>query len=299
MKNFFTLKNIILILASLVLTPSLYAQVDDATSTSSTPNSLLWKIEGPDIKTSYVYGTIHWIPREDFFITESTEEAIDQSEKIVLELDIDDPDFQTDLLQLMTFTDGETLKDYCSEEEYAKLRKAIKGDSAMVEIMMPRFKPILLISRIMDESLTCQDPVNYELYFVEQAQKSDKEIIGLESPADQMAVFDNIPYDEQIDLIIETYIDSAELTGGQMDTLYQYYLAQDIQGLYDLSMSTEVFDDLLTRLFDDRNLDWSQQIPKLCRDYSCFIAVGAGHLAGPRGLLQLLREQDYTVTPMY
>ena len=100
------------------------AQEKAATATATTlvalekaqdNNTLLWKIEGDGIKTSYLYGTIHLIPQADFFITDATKTAMLTSEQVVMELKMDDPNMQMEIMQNAGMKDGSTLDKLISD----------------------------------------------------------------------------------------------------------------------------------------------------------------------------------------
>ena len=84
-----TIKKLVLaIIATLFIAPSLIAQ-----------NSLLYKVEGDNIKTSYVFGTMHMMPKKDFLLEEKVKNAFTTSDLVVMELDMDDPGMQTEMMK--------------------------------------------------------------------------------------------------------------------------------------------------------------------------------------------------------
>ncbi len=90
-------------------------------------NSLLWKIEGKDLESpSYLYGTIHVISQSDFFLTDATKAAFDESQEIVLELDMDDPQMGMQMMQQAGMKDGQTLDKLLPEEDYQQLDSLVK-----------------------------------------------------------------------------------------------------------------------------------------------------------------------------
>lgn len=112
------------------------AQEKAATATATTlvalekaqdNNTLLWKIEGDGIQTSYLYGTIHLIPQADFFIAEATKTAMLTSDQVVMELKMDDPNMQMAIMQNAAMKDGSTLDKLVSEEDYKKVDELLKS----------------------------------------------------------------------------------------------------------------------------------------------------------------------------
>ncbi len=277
----------------------LYCQtVSTTSSTTENENSLLWKVEGNGIQPSYIYGTIHIIPKDDFFLTEETMEAFNESDHIVMELDMDDPNFQMQSVQAMQFTDGTSIKDYCSEEEYKQLGEAIAKFPGVTIDQLSGFKPMMLTSLLQLQLMGNAPIVSYEQELATKAVQSGKEVEGLESIQEQVQIFDHIPYDEQIDQNIKAFIHDVDNTKSQLAALTDAYKTQNIQKLYELILDQTEYEELVPKLLDERNEKWTQQVKSLCTDESCFFAVGAGHLAGEKGFLQLLRNQGYTVTPV-
>lgn len=99
---------------------------DTAGNEQEAMDALLWKIEGKDLtEPSYLYGTIHIISQNDFFLTDATKQAFDESQKVVLELDMDDPQMPMQMMQYANMQDGQTLDQLLSEETYQKLDELV------------------------------------------------------------------------------------------------------------------------------------------------------------------------------
>ena len=95
------------------------------------PNALLWKIEGKGLKEpSYLFGTIHMINKDDYFLPEGLEEAFDNSDKVVFEIDLDDMSDMGSLMGMLTglmMKDGMTLKKLLTPEEYKEVSTYFEG----------------------------------------------------------------------------------------------------------------------------------------------------------------------------
>ena len=258
--------------------------------------SLLWKIEGPDIQTSYLYGTIHMLSQEDFELGDIVEETFGMAEQLVLELDMDDPGMQMAMLQHISMKDGQTLDKLLSEEDYKlldeRLKAAVGAGIQPFNSWMPYLVSTLLLQEVLGES-----PASFEMTFITMAKNAEIEILGLETIEEQLNIFHAMPYEEQVDILTSYLHDPSEMAG-EFDGIIDLYKAQDIEGLRNL-MNEETDTNLpADLLLDRRNENWVPNIIKYAADKTSFIAVGAGHLAGDKGVITLLREAGYTVTPI-
>ena len=90
-----------------------------ATTTSvAQDNTLLYKVEGNGIKTSYVFGTFHMLPKADFVLKDKVKIAFEASELVVMELDMDDPNMQTEMLSVSMISGDDSLQNHMTKEEY-------------------------------------------------------------------------------------------------------------------------------------------------------------------------------------
>lgn len=259
-------------------------------------SSLLWEISGNGIKPSYLMGTFHMLPNEDFLLKDKVKDAFASSEQIVLELDMDDPSMMTKMQQQMMIADGKTLKDFMTEEEAEFLDQKLSEKYGAGLAAMGKLKPLAIASMITVKMMG-EQPASFEFTFISMAKQQKKEILGLETVADQMQVFEDIPYESQLDDIIEMLQDE-EVTARYFDRMIATYKAEDINGLMDVM--AENFDDPeeTAVLLDNRNIKWIPQIGELATEKSTFFAVGAGHLPGKKGVIQLLKDAGYKVKPV-
>lgn len=283
------MKNTLKAFVALVLsTCSLIAQEE---------SSLLWKVEGNGIQPSYVFGTFHLIPQDDFVFKDKVEKAIKDTEVTVLELDMDDPQTMTNMQELAMLEDDQKLSAYMNEKEYEIIDTYLKEKMGFGMTDVNSFKPFA-ISSMITISMMGKETISYEAEIIKRTKADQKEILGLETPAFQMGVFDVQPYDEQIDQVIE-YLADVEKVENMFDTMIAKYKKEDIHGLYNSMNETFEMDSALQKaLLDDRNINWIGQIGEVSKDQKVFYGVGAGHLGGDQGLINLLRKAGYTVTPI-
>ncbi|MFN6086500.1 MAG: TraB/GumN family protein, partial [Fluviicola sp.] len=116
---------------------------------------------------------------------------------------------------------------------------------------------------------------------------------GLESIAFQLSIFKDLPDSLLSDMILQTIRTSGDYT--ETLKLYTAYKNQDVELLYELINEDEQLADKEAVLLSNRNEDWIPKIDAKTKEKKCFFAVGAGHLGGEKGVLNLLRKQGYTV----
>lgn len=260
--------------------------------------SLLWKISGNGLeKPSYLYGTIHIICPDDFVMSDELKAAFKAAEQIALELDMDDPQEIQSIQMAMIAPGGVDYKGLMSEEDYNKLDALLKSKMGAGLGMLKGMKPFGILSVMYLTILDCAQPASYEGSFVEMAAAQSKELVGLETGASQMAIFDNIPEKEQIQWIVDM-MDEKEDSKGEFAKMVEDYKAQDLKALYAAMAESPEYEKYEEELLDNRNEDWIPKIAKLAKDKSTFIAVGAMHLAGGNGVIELLKQAGYSVEPM-
>ena len=260
-------------------------------------NALLYKIEKEGIQPSYVFGTIHLMPNDEFELKESVEEAFKASDLIVLEIDMDDPNLPTNMMQHMMMDGDSTLEQYFSEADYKKLDEELQTHAGMGVSMIKKMKPLMVMSMLLKKYVGAQ-PASYELSFVKLSGETQKEILGLESVADQMAIFDGIPYQAQADDIAEMLHDE-ERYAALFQEMIKLYKAEDVEALYNIFI--EYYGDqeeVLDLVLHNRNRKWIPKIGEYAKEQSVFFGVGAGHLGGEEGVLKLLEADGYTITPV-
>lgn len=260
-------------------------------------SSLLWKVEGDDIKTSYVFGTFHLIPQEDFIFKDKVEKAVKDTEITVLELDMDDPQMMGAMQTLSQLEEGKKLSSYMDEKEYETLDTYLKEHMGVGMAAFNTFKPLTVTSMV-TISMMGKQTASYEAEIIKRTKAQNKEILGLETPEFQIGVFETVPYEEQIDQIVE-YLNEPEKMTKEFDTMIAQYKDEDIEGLYNtMEESFKEDPEFKKAMLDNRNTNWIGKIGEMSKDQKVFYGVGAGHLGGDQGVINLLKKAGYKVTPI-
>lgn len=277
----------------------------DSLPSGKIENALLWEVSGKGLaQPSHVFGTIHLIGKEDFFLPENLKPAFAKAEKIVFEINTDEMfDLSTQISLLFnSFMDGNVrLRDLLSSEDYA-LVKGHFDNLGLPMMLIDRIKPMIL-SVLASEDLSSGgmrsgSTMSYELELTDMARQARKPIDGLETVDFQMSMFDSIPYQAQARMLVDA-IRGAGNEGGDFDQLVELYKNQDLQGMEAAIKSDTVgigeYDQLL---LVQRNRNWIPIMAKMMATQPSFFAVGAAHLAGQQGVINLLRQEGYTLKPL-
>ena len=267
--------------------------------------SLLWKIEGKDIETSYLFGTIHLIDAENYFFTNSMQSAFDSCHVLALEFDLEeamDLGNLLDVFQLAFMRNDTTLQDLLSEEEYGLIEEHFK-EMGIPILFLERLKPMFLNIFGSNEFFTggelrMEDFKSYEMELMSLAQSKNFPIEGLETVEYQLSIFDSIPYKAQAEMLLQT-IKSGQDDSEMMDTLIQYYRDQNLMKLDSLINQDGPTKQYRRILLDNRNRNWIPIMVQLMKQESTFFAVGAGHLAGEYGVVHLLNKEGLKISPVY
>ena len=256
--------------------------------------SLLWKISGNGLKQeSYLFGTIHIICKDQFFVDDRIERALASTQKIALELNMSDPKMMEEMQQLSINEGFINIKDAFTPDQAAALNEFLLKSYGVGLDQLGILKPFVLSSMVMLKMLPCKEQSSYEMFFVEKAKERQIEMVGLETVAFQIGLFDKIPQKIQIDDLAKLAMEEDGLQ--EFGKLVNAYLNEDIEELYNLIYQNEMFREYGNLLLEERNANWVPEIEELIHQQPTFIAVGSGHLASETGVIQLLRKAGYTV----
>ena len=262
-------------------------------------NTLLWQVSGKDLKNpSYLFGTFHLLCKDDIKFSEQLKNVLQSSDEVYMEMDMDDPATMLGGLLYMNMKGGKKLKDLYTAAEYMKIENYFSDSVGIPLMMMQSIKPYFLVAMLYPKMINCKTASGVEEELVKIAKENKKEIKGLETIQFQSSVFDSIPYEWQAKELLKN-IDSFSFYKKEFDTMMLKYKDQQLSAMENLLSKSEFGSDkyediLLTK----RNINWVSQLKSLMKKESLFVAVGAGHLVGEKGLINLLRKEGYTVEPL-
>ena len=266
-------------------------------------NTLLWKVSGNGLeKPSYLYGTIHMLCSDDAVLSPNFIKAIRNCDEVYLEVDMDNLFEMLGVVGKMKMHGDTTLKDLLNEEDYKKVKAYFESKGSMMPFsMLETFKPMLAASTLEEGSLPCDNTTMMEQVIMREAKENSKKVRGLETMSYQAGILDSIPYKLQAEQLV-SYIDNAgkgDKDDKMMEEMFEAYKKQDLGKLEKMMVDSDIgmagFTDILLY---HRNQNWVKKLKTLMPEKALIIAVGAGHLPGDKGLINLLRKEGYRVTPV-
>ena len=193
-----------------------------------------------------------------------------------------------------------TLADLLSTEEYQKVKQYFTENSKLIPFnMLETYKPLLAASMIMEQQVgECDNMISMEQLVMKESKKNGVAIKGMESMEYQMAIFDSIPYSFQAKQLVKM-VEEGNSDGSEMKKITEVYRSQLLDQMEELTKKEDMgisnFADLLLY---NRNRDWAKKMQSLMSKGSLVVAVGAGHLPGEKGVINLLRKAGYKVEPV-
>ena len=290
------LKSVVL-LVSMSLTSVCYAQSKKA---ANNENTLLWEISGRGLtQPSYVYGTMHVVCADDAKMSIGLKNAIAKAKQVFLEIDMDNMDEMMSVMKFARMNNGLKISDLVTPVEYMRLEEYFsKNKSILPFAMMNRFKPYFVTAIISEGMMDCNEKSSVEQIIMTEARNNEKDVFGLETVEFQASIFDSIPYEKQAADLVK-YIDSIDKFRENTLEMVELYRKQEINSMDTLMEKSDPgMMEYMDLLLYDRNKRWASQMPEQMFLMPTLFAVGAGHLGGERGVLNLLRQQGFTVKPL-
>jgi uncharacterized protein YbaP (TraB family) len=252
-------------------------------------NSLLWEVSGNGLsKPSYIYGTVHMICSDDYFLSDKAKKAFDSSNKLILEINFSDPKEVADAQLLMV--GKEPLSKKLTAEKLSKLDVILKNSTGVSVKQVDSFDLMSVMSLVIMKAYGCKDMKQYETEFMSMAKKKNIEISALETVKSQMAMMgDAYTIDEMISML-------GEFNGTLATKITKAYKEENVVELYTL-LTDEKMGSKKTNevVVDNRNVNWVKQMPEMMKKESVFFAVGSAHLVGEQGVLNLLKKAGFNV----
>jgi len=265
--------------------------------------SSVWKVsKGNDY--IFIGGTVHILPPSEFPLPKEFDQAYKQSDSIVLEAklpDASDAEFQLNMMQQMTYSNGKTISSFLSTKTQQKLSQYVS--SLGVELaMFEHFKPGFLVTMLalLEAKKAQLSGEGVDIFYSKQANGDNKGIAYLESAEFQMNMIANMGIGDE-DRFIKSNLEQMTDFKAMFLGLLKAWRVGDEQQLNKLAI-LPMKDDPKTfkKLLIDRNQTWISQIDRMFADNGKssdkeFVLVGVAHLAGDKSVLALLKAKGYRV----
>lgn len=266
--------------------------------------SFLWKIDTPN-GASYLLGSVHFLKQEHYPLNPAIENAYTQTDVLAVEANLSGPNamaVSAKMLQAGIYQDEQTLKGNLSTKTYDLLLKKLEENSMTVDSLQ-KFKPWMVGMTILSMELmklSFKPEFGIDMYFLNKATEDKKTIVELEGAEFQLNLFNSFSKEEDESFLLSTILEISQLKT-QMDDMIDAWVKGDAAGLQKM-MTGHVkkapqLKDIYKKINDDRNVGMVKKIETyLNSGKHHLVVVGAAHLVGPNGILQLLKNKGFTVT---
>lgn len=294
-----SMKKLFLVLALAVLALASQAQ-------------LLWKVSGNGLgRPSYIMGTYHFAPASMMDKIPGMQQAFEGCDVVVGEIEKESmmsPETQALMAQAMIAPLDSTLDKLFTPEDYRIVEEVFNkyfGNMGVKLSQMNTLKPSAISVQMQAMQAVRHFPNFNESEVIDMAVQTrangmGRPSIGLETIEEQIDLLFNTPLTKQAEGLLDA-CKKDELFKVQSSALVDAYMEQDLAKIESIMTDPELGGDdaeAMDALVYDRNRAWVVKLVKMMPERAALVCVGAGHLPGDQGLLQLLRDRGYTVEPM-
>ena len=261
---------------------------------------VLWEVSGAGSAANYLLGTIHSDDPRVTRIPAEIEQAFNAAKSFTAELDMD----MTSMLsaqQAMLLPDGQTLEGVIGTARFRRAAE-LMTQYGLPEPVINKMKPWAIAVQL--NLPKPQSGLFLDLLLYQQALGKGIPVHGLETVTEQLSVFDAMPMPKQI-VMLDEALEDYKLMPAMIEKLVQLYLQRDLAGLQayntqQMQKSDKALADYVEqKLVVERNRRMVERMQPHLREGKAFIAVGALHLPGEHGILNLLQEQGYKLRVLY
>lgn len=259
-------------------------------------NTFLWQVNS---KTSTVYllGSIH-VAKKDFYpLNNRIEQSYKKSDALVVEIDINNMDINS-MMQRVILSGRKTLKSQLSKNTYEKLKQLFEKNN-IPETIYYKFKPwfaVMMITMMNVKNSGYDQNLGIDKYLLDKAKQDKKQIIELESAKQQFDIFD-IDLKDYQDEFVKYTLEDSDNTIEMIDSLASYWKQGNIEKMNNLihqpianDSSFEIINDVLITKRNKKMAKKVKDFLKTSKTY--FVVVGAGHLIGKNGIIDLLSNSN-------
>lgn len=284
------------VLAALVLAWSLPA------AAQRFDRGLLWRIEGSGAQPSHVFGTIHVSDPRITQLPPAVTRELNEARSLTVEVGLGTTNILT-LANRMVFLDGRDLPGAVGPELYGKAA-ALTEKLGIPDPALRMFKPWAVALLL---SVPQQNPAEVLDHLLASAATAQgKPVHELESMEEQMATFEGLPEGDQVALLRRA-VDRHERMPRTISRVIEAYLARDLAAMWRIGEESgegsaeakQLYETFARRLLDERNARMVERMQARLEEGRAFIAVGALHLYGERGVLAALERRGWRVTRVY
>lgn len=277
-----------------VLVFAIALQFSQAQEEIALENSLLWKIEHPKLETpSYLLGTLHLMCEADFAISEKVMRTLKNVDALVLEVNQADPSEMKIMMESMN--NPKKISEQLSKEQFQRLDSLTQKEMGATLSNFDQYGLSTFNFILISKMLPCTQMKSSEVELMQLAKTNDKTIDGIEKVTEQM---DYIEQAYPIDFTFEQTM-LFEDYKRDFNNAIKFYKKEELINSVNLIRKEAYMNENATKyLLTVRNNNWVDIMPEMMTKRSNLFAFGAAHLTRENGVIHLLRQKGYTVTPV-
>jgi len=270
------------------------------TASEAFAESSVWVASSHKAKV-YLAGSFHMLRNSDYPLPDEFFTAYKDSRKIIFEAPIGDESSMANLLGLAIYTDGTTLKDHISKAAYARAESFCKERNYPIK-QFEFFKPSMFVMTltILEMTRIGADPQKgIDHFFKERTLEDGKTTESLETIDEQINLLASINENVGSDQILESIGEFKQIESMLEESLAVWKKGNEpeMERLFIKEMKN--YPQLYKSIIIDRNNKWMTKINGyLNNTANTMVIVGAAHLVGPDGLVNLLRKKGYKVVQL-
>jgi len=273
------------------------------TSAAQTPASgkhFLWTVRSGG-NVLYLAGSVHALGKDVYPLPAAFEKAFEASNTLVEEINLGEVESLSAAPMLLAkgmYADGRTFDTAVSKETAALVAEKFKQTGLPIEMFRP-MKPwmvMLMLTALEAQKMGLDAALGLDKYFYDKANAAKRPIIGLETAEFQIDRFDKMSDKLQEQMLLST-LNEFDAQGSELKGMIAAWQRGDIAALEKTVLSSfKEYPEAYSSLIVERNRSWIPQLEKcLSRPMPCFVVVGAAHMVGPDGLLNLLKVKGYKI----
>lgn len=268
--------------------------------TAAQAGSTLWKVTSGK-QVLYIQGSSHILKQENYPLAPAIEAAYSNSTALVLEVDMAEmtsPKTQQLIMGKAILAQPDTLQTVLKPATYEKINQSCADIGLPAESLQP-FKPwfaTMTLTMVKMQKLGFDQKLGLDQYFYSKATTDGKKVIGLETIDFQIALFDSLANENPDDFVNRSLAD-LKMLDTEIAALIHAWETGNVETLDRLmSQSFAEYPGLYAKFITNRNKSWAKQLSKMIKDDDTYmVVVGAGHLPGKEGVINLLKAKGFSV----
>lgn len=257
-------------------------------------NNFIWEVKDDNNNKIYLLGSIHLARADLYPLSPVIMKAYDESSAIAVEINIKNIN-QMELMEKMMLADGVVLEDLVSEESYLLIKEYFDKNS-LPEILYQKLKPSAAVTlltqlELINGGFSAEEGI--DVFFINKAEERGIDILELESVEFQLQMFEL--FDKYSDAYISYSIEQMKSSTEQVEKMFDAWKKGHAEKMYELINTGNEhpdFDKIMTALLDDRNIGMAEKAEHfLSEGKTVFMIVGAAHLIGDEGIINILEQK--------